>query len=129
MGRPRATAALNSGSNVSISTGAPGSAGGQSGNIDVESDIIKTSGAVATLTLTAAYGIKKALVRLAQALPVGAQVVATIHDEIVVECEEAQAPDVLAMTKTTMIEGMAEIAKDCQVEVEGGIGKTWGSAK
>jgi hypothetical protein len=28
-----------------------------------------------------------------------------------------------------MIEGMAEIAKDCPVEVEGGIGKTWGSAK
>lgn len=78
---------------------------------------------------TAADGIKKALVRLAKALPVGAHVVATIHDEIVVECEEAQAPDVLAMTKTTMIEGMAEIAKDCPVEVEGGIGKTWGSAK
>jgi DNA polymerase I-like protein with 3'-5' exonuclease and polymerase domains len=61
-------------------------------------------------------------------LPEGAHIVATIHDEIVVECEEAQAPDVLAMTKTTMIEGMAEIAKDCPVEVEGGIGKTWGSA-
>ena len=39
------------------------------------------------------------------------------------------APDVLAMTKTTMIEGMAEIAKDYPVEVEGGIGKTWGSTK
>ena len=78
---------------------------------------------------TAADGIKKALVRLAKALPVGAQVVATIHDEIVVECDEAQAPDVLAMTKTTMIEGMAGIAKDCPVEVEGGVGKTWGSAK
>jgi DNA polymerase-1 len=78
---------------------------------------------------TAADGMKKALVRLAKALPEGAQVVATVHDEIVVECDEAHAPDVLTKTKTAMIEGMADIAKDCPIEVEGGIGKTWGSAK
>ena len=78
---------------------------------------------------TAADGMKKALVRLAKALPEGAQVVATVHDEIVVECDEAQAPDVLAKTKTAMIEGMAEIAKDCPIEVEGGTGASWGVAK
>jgi DNA polymerase-1 len=78
---------------------------------------------------TAADGMKKALVRLAKALPKGAQVVATVHDEIVVECDEAQAPDVLTKTKTAMIEGMAEIAKDCPIEVEGGTGESWGAAK
>lgn len=50
--------ALNSGSNVSISTGAAGSAGTQAGNIDVESNIIKSSGAATTLTLTAANQIQ-----------------------------------------------------------------------
>jgi len=62
-------------------------------------------------------------------LPEGAQIVATIHDEIVVECCEQDAEEVLAMTKTAMLDGMKQLAKDCPVEVEGGIGKTWGSAK
>ena len=40
-----------------------------------------------------------------------------------------KAPDVLTMTKTAMLDGMKQLAKDCPVEVEGGVGKTWGSAK
>jgi hypothetical protein len=36
---------------------------------------------------------------------------------------------VLAKTKTAMIEGMAEIAKDCPIEDEGGTGASWGAAK
>jgi hypothetical protein len=40
-----------------------------------------------------------------------------------------KAPDVLTMTKTAMLDGMKQLAKDCPVEVEGGIGATWGSAK
>jgi filamentous hemagglutinin family protein len=53
-------AALDAGSNVSISTGAPGSAGTQAGNIDVQSDIVKTNNAAVatTLTLTAANQIQ-----------------------------------------------------------------------
>jgi autotransporter-associated beta strand protein len=52
-------AALDAGTSVSISTGAPGSAGGQAGNIDVQSNIIKsTSTADTTLTLTAANQIQ-----------------------------------------------------------------------
>ncbi|MFZ9508872.1 MAG: beta strand repeat-containing protein, partial [Burkholderiaceae bacterium] len=51
-------AALNAGSNVSISTGAAGSAGGQTGNIDVKSSITKSAGAATTLTLTAADQIQ-----------------------------------------------------------------------
>jgi DNA polymerase I-like protein with 3'-5' exonuclease and polymerase domains len=47
----------------------------------------------------------------------------------VVECDKAQAPDVLTKTKTAMSEGMAEIAKDCPIEVEGGTGASWGAAK
>ena len=54
---------------------------------------------------------------------------ATIHDEIVVECDEHDASEVLAITKTAMLDGMKQLAKDCPVEVEGGIGRTWGAAK
>ena len=46
-----------------------------------------------------------------------------------VECREQDAEEVLAMTKTAMLGGMKHPAKDRPVEVEGGIGKTWGSAK
>ena len=31
--------------------------------------------------------------------------------------------------KTAMLDGMKQFAKDCPVEVEGGIGATWGFAK
>ena len=48
---------------------------------------------------------------------------------VVVKCREQDAEEVLAMTKTAMLDGMKQLAKDCPVEVEGAIGKTWGSAK
>jgi DNA polymerase-1 len=78
---------------------------------------------------TSADAIKHALILLHGRLPEGAHIVATIHDEIVVECREQDAEEVLAMTKTAMLDGMKQLAKDCPVEVEGGIGATWGSAK
>jgi len=48
---------------------------------------------------------------------------------IVVECREQDAEEVVTMTKTAMLDGMKQLAKDCPVEVEGVIGKTWGSTK
>ena len=48
---------------------------------------------------------------------------------IVVECRGQDAEEVVTMTKTAMLDGMKQLAKDCPVEVEGVIGKTWGSAK
>jgi DNA polymerase-1 len=78
---------------------------------------------------TAADGIKKALVLLSHRLPEGARIVATIHDEIVVECPEEIAPTVLGLMRGTMIEGVSSIAGGTLFEVEGGIGATWGQAK
>lgn len=78
---------------------------------------------------TSADAIKHALILLHGRLPEGAHIVATIHDEIVVECREQDAEEVLAITKTAMLDGMKQLAKDCPVDVEGGIGATWGSAK
>jgi hypothetical protein len=37
--------------------------------------------------------------------------------------------EVIGLTKTAMLDGIGKVAKDCPVEVEGGIGKTRGSAK
>ena len=31
--------------------------------------------------------------------------------------------------RAAMLHGMKQLAKECPVEVEGGVGKTWGSAK
>ena len=45
------------------------------------------------------------------------------------ECREQDAEEVVTMTKTAMLDGMKQLAKDCPVEVEGVIGKTWGSTK
>jgi hypothetical protein len=38
-------------------------------------------------------------------------------------------PDVLAATKTAMPDGMKQLAIDCPIKVEGGIGRTLGAAK
>ena len=46
-----------------------------------------------------------------------------------VECREQDAEEALTMTETAMLDAMKQLAKDCPVEVEGAIGKTWGSAK
>jgi len=78
---------------------------------------------------TAADAIKHALILLQGRLPKGAVIVATIHDEIVVECQDEDAGEVPGLTKTAMLDGIGKVAKDCPVEVEGGIGKTWGTAK
>ena len=80
---------------------------------------------------SAADGIKKALTLLHNhpQRPATANIVATIHDEIVVECDEADAEEVLDLTKRCMVESIEQIAPGCPVEVEGGIGKSWGEAK
>lgn len=80
---------------------------------------------------SAADGIKRALTLLHDhpQRPATANIVATIHDEIVVECDQSDAEAVLALTKRCMLESMEQIAPGCPVEVEGGIGKSWGEAK
>jgi DNA polymerase I len=78
---------------------------------------------------TAADAIKQALILLNKRLPDGAHVIATIHDEIVCECTEADAEAVLATTRKAMLDALGNIAKNCPGEVEGGLGKSWGAAK
>ena len=58
-----------------------------------------------------------------------ARLVAQIHDEILIECDEAKAPDVLSLAKSIMEQAGAEIFGDgIKMVAEGSYGKTWGEA-
>jgi DNA polymerase I-like protein with 3'-5' exonuclease and polymerase domains len=46
----------------------------------------------------------------------------------VVECSEPEASSVLHLVRTSMVEALEGMV-DVPVEVEGGIGRTWGGAK
>jgi DNA polymerase-1 len=77
---------------------------------------------------TGADGLKAALGLLweRRAEVPGAFPVLAVHDEVVVECDEAQAPAVGAWLKKAMVGGMAPLVAPVPVEVEVRVGKTWG---
>jgi DNA polymerase-1 len=52
--------------------------------------------------------------------------VLAVHDEIVVECDEGQAPTVGPWLRTAMLDGMVPLVAPVPVEVEVKTGKTWG---
>jgi len=49
-----------------------------------------------------------------------------VHDEVVVECAEADAERTAAWLKRAMIDGMAPLIAPIPVEVEVTVGKSWG---
>jgi DNA polymerase-1 len=56
----------------------------------------------------------------------GAFPVLFVHDEIVVECDEAEADAAAAWLKQAMLDGMAPLVEPVPVEVEVKVGRTWG---
>jgi DNA polymerase I-like protein with 3'-5' exonuclease and polymerase domains len=76
---------------------------------------------------TAADLAKDAMVRLHAALPEGASLIATIHDEFIVECRREQAEEVRALTVETMQQTPAGFA--VPVKVDAKIGENWGACK
>jgi DNA polymerase I-like protein with 3'-5' exonuclease and polymerase domains len=48
-----------------------------------------------------------------------------VHDEIVVECPEADAERVSAWVKRCMVDGMTPLVVPVPVEVEVTVGRTW----
>ncbi|HUC87153.1 MAG TPA: DNA polymerase, partial [Candidatus Saccharimonadales bacterium] len=72
---------------------------------------------------TAADIMKLAMIALAPKLPKGAQLLLQIHDELIAECDEAQAKTVAAIMRETM-----ENAYDLGVPIvaDTAIGKSWG---
>src|SRR5262249_28109031 len=79
---------------------------------------------------TGADGLKLALGLLweRRADVPGAFPVLAVHDEIVVECDEASADTVAAWLKRAMLEAMAPLVTPVPVEVEVKAGSTWGCA-
>ena len=68
--------------------------------------------------------MKKAMMRVDEALPDGARMILQIHDSLVVECDEALVAEVSEILKTEM-EGVAPELK-VRLEVEVTSGGNWG---
>lgn len=73
-----------------------------------------------------ADGLKQALIDLSAALPDGAKIISTVHDEIIVECSEAQAEAVRDLLPATMRNAMAALFPQVPIEVEANICRHWG---
>ena len=72
-----------------------------------------------------ADGMKRALVLIASRLPDSASIISTVHDEVIVECNEADGESVLETVRASMVEAMAEILPRVPIEVEAGICSNW----
>ena len=77
---------------------------------------------------TGADGLKLALALLWERrceMP-GAALVLAVHDEIVVEADEAQAGAAAEWLKTAMVDAMAPLIHPVPVVAEASVGRTWG---
>ena len=82
-------------------------------------------GSCASAMKLAMYGIHKQL----KSVDPTARLVAQIHDELLIECSEDKADDVLSLAESTMTKAGAEIFGDSiSMVAEGGIGNSWGEA-
>ena len=79
-----------------------------------------------TIQGSCADGMKIAMVRLAKKLPPSARMVATIHDELIVEADNADAEMIRSLVETTMVEAMSELFPEVAMEVESHIASNWG---
>jgi len=76
---------------------------------------------------TSADITKSALIAIHRALPLRAFLVATVHDEILVECEEADAEGIAEMVIREMEEAAVPmLGKGIRIKAEGGVLTSWG---
>jgi DNA polymerase-1 len=76
---------------------------------------------------TSADITKAALIAIHRALPARAFLVATVHDEILVECEEADAEGIAEMVIREMEEAAVPmLGKGIRIKAEGGVLTSWG---
>lgn len=71
---------------------------------------------------------KLALGKLAQVLPSEVLIVASVHDEIIVECPTAMASKVAKLVKRIMMEAGDRFLSPIPCEVDVKVGETWGGA-
>jgi DNA polymerase I-like protein with 3'-5' exonuclease and polymerase domains len=66
------------------------------------------------------------MIQLADKLPDDAHMVATIHDELIVECPVEMADEVCRLTEKVMKEAMSDVLKsEVPVEVEAKVCECW----
>jgi DNA polymerase-1 len=96
--------------------------------IAVEADQFYGAKANYVVQGTGGDGLKRALVLLweRRAECPGVEVVLAVHDEIVVECDEARQEEVAVWLRSAMRDGMAPLIDPVPVEVEVSAGRTWG---
>ena len=83
-------------------------------------------GSCASVMKLAMYGIHKEL----RKIDPSARLVAQIHDELLIECDEDKADAVLSLAESVMVQAGSEIfGTDIEMVAEGGIGNSWGAAK
>ena len=76
---------------------------------------------------TSADITKAALVEIYRLLPPSAFLVATVHDEIIVECDAADADDVLQIVTSEMQEAAVPmLGTGITISAEGGVLSSWG---
>jgi DNA polymerase I-like protein with 3'-5' exonuclease and polymerase domains len=75
---------------------------------------------------TSADITKLALIELYKVLPDNAQLVATVHDEIVVECPEEIAEDIAKLMVEKMCAAASSVLKTVKVDAEAEIHQSWG---
>ena len=68
--------------------------------------------------------MKRAMIKVDQALPKGAKLIMQVHDSLIVECDERQAEAVSVILKSQMESVAPELKIKLAVEVS--IGKNWG---
>jgi DNA polymerase-1 len=74
---------------------------------------------------TAADGLKKSLVRLFTELPFGVKIIGTAHDEVILEADCEDAPEVEAWAANVMETEMAKLLPGIPVKVEHTICESW----
>ncbi len=72
-----------------------------------------------------ADGLKLAMIALSRALPPGARMVSTVHDELLIECRENQQEEVSAITRETMTAAMQKLFPDVPIQVDIAAGPNW----
>jgi DNA polymerase-1 len=70
-------------------------------------------------------GLKRAMLQLSKVLPGRAQIVSTVHDELIVEAPVEQADAVKTIVEDEMIRAMEQLYPTVPIEVEAKIRETW----
>ena len=74
---------------------------------------------------TCADGLKLAMARLGAELPGEAQIVATVHDELIVDCPTRIAPGIKMLLVAVMQEEMEKLFPDLPIKVDAKVCNRW----